>query len=79
MTHQEIVRAWKDPDYLQSLSPEQRQYVPGHPSGEIGEPTEYQPLYAVDTAGCWTMLSAPGCCPPPPPCDSTCSSCTASY
>ena len=33
MSHTDIVRAWKDVKYRQSLSPEQRAQVPEHPAG----------------------------------------------
>jgi len=35
MSHNDIVRAWKDAGYRQSLSPEQRAQVPVHPAGVI--------------------------------------------
>jgi len=35
MSHLNIVRAWKDPDYRRSLTAEQRAQVPAHPAGAI--------------------------------------------
>jgi mersacidin/lichenicidin family type 2 lantibiotic len=35
MSHNQIVRAWKDVEYRQSLSEEQRSQVPVHPAGML--------------------------------------------
>jgi mersacidin/lichenicidin family type 2 lantibiotic len=42
MTHLDIIRAWKDPEYRLSLSEAERALLPAHPAGLICEldPTE---------------------------------------
>lgn len=35
LTPQEIVRAWEDPEYRQTLTEEQRALLPANPAGEI--------------------------------------------
>jgi mersacidin/lichenicidin family type 2 lantibiotic len=36
VSHQQIIRAWKDEDYRNGLSDEQRAQLPAHPAG-LGE------------------------------------------
>ncbi len=36
MSHQDIIRAWKDAEYRESLSKEQRSQLPENPAGTIG-------------------------------------------
>jgi mersacidin/lichenicidin family type 2 lantibiotic len=33
MTHRDIIRAWKDPEYRSRLSKAEREQLPAHPSG----------------------------------------------
>jgi mersacidin/lichenicidin family type 2 lantibiotic len=35
MSHEDIIRAWKDPEYRMSLSEEERAQLPEHPAGLI--------------------------------------------
>jgi mersacidin/lichenicidin family type 2 lantibiotic len=35
MSEENIIRAWKDPDYCRELTEEQRAQVPAHPAGAI--------------------------------------------
>jgi mersacidin/lichenicidin family type 2 lantibiotic len=35
MSNSDIIRAWKDEDYRDSLSEEQRSHLPENPAGEI--------------------------------------------
>ena len=35
MSRAKIIRAWKDPEYRQSLSAEERSLLPAHPAGLI--------------------------------------------
>ena len=35
MSHEDIVRAWKDAEYRQSLSAEEQALLPEHPAGAI--------------------------------------------
>jgi len=71
MTVDEILRAWRDPDYFATLGPEARSRVPENPAGsvavldrEIG-PTRVQPLALFTcTDNCGDTC--------PPPCANTC-------
>ncbi len=35
MTHEQIIRAWKDEDYRQSMSGEELSALPAHPAGLV--------------------------------------------
>lgn len=35
LSAEEIVRAWEDPEYRRSMTPEQKKMMPAHPAGEI--------------------------------------------
>ena len=35
MTQQQIIRAWKDPEYRASLSPAELRALPAHPAGLV--------------------------------------------
>jgi mersacidin/lichenicidin family type 2 lantibiotic len=35
MSHQHIIRAWKDPEYRQSLNEAEQALLPPHPAGHI--------------------------------------------
>jgi mersacidin/lichenicidin family type 2 lantibiotic len=35
MSHKKIIRAWKDAEYLESLSEAERAMLPAHPAGQI--------------------------------------------
>ena len=41
MSHEEIIRAWKDPDYRASLSKASRSTLPDNPAGtiDLSDPT----------------------------------------
>ena len=55
MPTMEIVRAWKDEEYRDRLTTDQRKKVPEHPSGviEFGKPQlEDESLFGVDVAAC---------------------------
>jgi mersacidin/lichenicidin family type 2 lantibiotic len=54
----DIVRAWKDPLYRASLSPEQLAQLPDHPAGAI-ELSDEQLLAASGGAG--AITTAPTC------------------
>jgi mersacidin/lichenicidin family type 2 lantibiotic len=53
----DIVRAWKDPLYRASLSPEELAYLPANPAGAI-ELTDEQ---LKSAAGGLSQTTAPGC------------------
>ena len=51
----EIVRAWKDEEYRNSLTSEQRNTIPDHPAGviEFGQPQlEDESLFGPEIARC---------------------------
>jgi mersacidin/lichenicidin family type 2 lantibiotic len=52
----EIVRAWKDPSFRRSLTPEQRAALPDLPVGTLrlqqGEPDPYLPRPRTTEPGC---------------------------
>ncbi len=61
MSKMDIIRAWKDKEYRNSLSQEEQAQLPANPSGEIElNPSE---LAQVNGAGTYAMLTA-GCCSP---------------
>jgi mersacidin/lichenicidin family type 2 lantibiotic len=47
MSTSDIIRAWKDPEYRSSLSPEAQALVPAHPAGLI----ELEDAYLDGIAG----------------------------
>ncbi len=53
----DIVRAWKDPEYRKSLTPEELASLPPNPAGDTEIPEE--DLTTVSGAG--TVLTAVGC------------------
>ena len=55
MTTVEIIRAWKDPQYWERLSAEQRELLPPHPAGLV----ELDDAYLDAVAG---GRPAPGMC-----------------
>jgi len=63
----EIVKAWKDAEYRDTLTAEQRDAVPEHPSGDI-EPVEFgqkeESSFAAPPIGCGhkTGVSTYICC-----------------
>lgn len=59
MSESDIVRAWKDEQYRNSLSANQQAEVPGHPAGEVE--LDDDELKEVDGAGSNPGLTA-GCC-----------------
>ncbi len=65
MNKQDIIRAWKDKAYRQSLSREQQTALPEHPAGEI-ELVE-EDLHAVHAAAIPIMpdSTTEGCDPTP--------------
>ena len=60
MSSFDIVRAWKDAEYRQSLSAEEQALLPEHPAGVI-ELTDEE-LNGVDGAGTALNFTG-GCCP----------------
>ena len=52
MITNDIIRAWKDRDYRDSLNDEQRALLPDNPIGEVLSDDELQ---GVDGAGTWTL------------------------
>ncbi len=62
MSKLDVIRAWKDKDYRNSLSQEEQALLPANPSGEIE--LSMDELAQVDGAGgSYSMLTA-GCCSP---------------
>ena len=59
MSKLDIVRAWKDEDYRNSLSNDQQSLLPANPAGQIDLGMEE--LEQVEGASTWMMLTA-GCC-----------------
>ena len=67
MPTMEIVRAWKDEEYRDTLTEEQRAQLPAHPSGviEFGEPQlEDESLFGPAAHKCkfYTNYTATGHC-----------------
>jgi mersacidin/lichenicidin family type 2 lantibiotic len=58
MSNVDIVRAWKDAEYRQSLSVEEQAYLPEHPAGAIELADEELDQAAGGTGGLGTFL----CC-----------------
>jgi mersacidin/lichenicidin family type 2 lantibiotic len=69
MTVDEIVRAWRDPDYLETLDPDAKSRVPVNPAGTVAvldreiAPARVQP-WAVATCDCGDTC--------PPDCNVSC-------
>ena len=59
MSESDIVRAWKDEQYRNSLSANQQSEVPEHPAGEVE--LDDDELKEVDGAGSNPAITA-GCC-----------------
>jgi mersacidin/lichenicidin family type 2 lantibiotic len=59
MTKDEIVRAWKDRNYRNQLTPEQRAALPNHPAG----PVDLSEADLGSVAGaCSEVYNTFGCC-----------------
>lgn len=70
MSHVNIVRAWKDEAYRESLSESERALVPTHPAGfiELSDDDLAQTAGGTDThTDSWQMLTY-GCCNTAFPC-----------
>jgi mersacidin/lichenicidin family type 2 lantibiotic len=71
MNKTDVIRAWKDPVYRVSLSPEQQAALPAHPSG-ITDLSDEQlvtgglqtPQTTAPTCTNYTFLNWRSCCPP---------------
>lgn len=37
MSTSEIIKAWSDPEYRDTLTDDQKEFLPDHPAGTIGE------------------------------------------
>ena len=59
MSKIDIIRAWKDEEYRNSLNDEQQALLPANPAGQIE--LEQDELEMVDGASTWMMITA-GCC-----------------
>lgn len=69
MSPRDIIRAWKDEEYRESLSEAERAQLPEHPAGAAE-------LTDADLEGVAGGLACPKthhCAPPPPPFTQTCS------
>ena len=53
MTHEDVIRSWKDEDFRLSLTPEQQAMLPSNPAGVAGLANEELTgsRYALFTAG----------------------------
>ncbi len=51
-TSEQIIRAWKDQDYYESLSEQERQMLPANPAGQISEAVKIVEIFAVTSAQC---------------------------
>jgi mersacidin/lichenicidin family type 2 lantibiotic len=65
LNKRQIARAWADPAYRASLTEEQRQMLPAHPSGTSGEEAldevrGWGELTYVEGCPSWTVRA--GCC-----------------
>jgi mersacidin/lichenicidin family type 2 lantibiotic len=58
MSNADIIRAWKDPQYRASLSPEEQALLPAHPAGLIELEDAYLDLVAGGRKG---TDEFPGC------------------
>jgi mersacidin/lichenicidin family type 2 lantibiotic len=47
MLHQDVINAWKDPAYRNTLSPAEREALPPNPAGAIEVPDEPVGNFAV--------------------------------
>jgi mersacidin/lichenicidin family type 2 lantibiotic len=60
MSQHDIIRAWKDEDYRNSLSEAQRAQLPAHPAGLIELTTDELDLVAgaesIITNGSWQVM-----------------------
>jgi mersacidin/lichenicidin family type 2 lantibiotic len=69
MSNQEIVRAWRDAEYRQSMSVKEQALLPGHPAGAI-DLTDVAPgRNSLDTNLCTNVTCGSPCtfdyfCPP---------------
>lgn len=59
MSHKDIIRAWQDEEFRNSLSPEQRQQLPENPAGLIE--LDDETAASIDGAASYHWGSA-GCC-----------------
>ncbi len=67
MQEKNIIRAWKDEEYRQSLSEDERALLPPHPAGiieltdrELGAVaggTGVEPTYQISTLGCCSWIN----------------------
>ena len=63
MTNDEIIRAWKDEDYRNSLSEEQRSQLPENPAGMVEEVVELTPEEQEELRGGGIDATFEGFCP----------------
>lgn len=61
MLTNEIIRAWKDRDYRDSLSEEQRALLPDNPIGEVLSDKDLQDVSAAGTTATYTDTQGPRC------------------
>lgn len=61
MLTSEIIRAWKDRDYRDSLSEEQRALLPDNPSGEVLSDEDLQDVSAAEIIATFTATQGPRC------------------
>lgn len=81
MKKEDVVRAWRDPQFRGRLSEERREELPAHPAGDAdltlsdlenvaGSTSEQWGTHGccnTPVAVCTNYDSTYGCCPPPPP------------
>ncbi len=65
MTNDEIIRAWKDEDYRDSLSEEQRSQLPENPAGMVEEVVELTPEEQEELRGGGDYYTKWGLCHEP--------------
>jgi mersacidin/lichenicidin family type 2 lantibiotic len=71
MTVDEIIRAWRDPDYVETLSPEAKTRIPENPAGSIAVlDREVAPARVQPRAEFTCTQDCGDTCPPP--CAFTC-------
>jgi mersacidin/lichenicidin family type 2 lantibiotic len=62
MKKDEIIRAWRDPDYFFALSDEQRSGLPENPAGMV-ELSDEALTHVLGATGCATCADTTECCP----------------